>query len=1111
MALQAYKVATLNINNVQSSQNLQLIKDWLYTVEIDICLLQEVSRIPLEEIHGYNVVGNSGALADRGTAILCKEGIILTEVTLLEDGRGVAATLNDMRIVNIYAPSGSSQRVRRAEFFKTAILPLFQAHYSSVLLAGDFNCVLHPKDQTPNASTSLELQQLISDLALLDTWEHQFGQRRGYTHITSHSASRIDRIYISNSCKAHILNAEIWPTVFSDHAAYICTLNLPRQATHRSWGIWKFNISHLRDIACQQRFLDTWNKCRRRRLQYDNVLHWWILYAKPQLRRCLMTYSREKAWWMRQTTDFYFQCLRELYADPDSVINNYTRIKRIQAKIRLIRKQQVDGLKVRARTTVAPADEDPSVYHLVQERKRINSKIVTRLRLPDGRIVNTQEDIIRAFQECYTSLMSTEIVDPQQQQEFLQQLTRTLTDEQADSLMEPIDEEELQNIIFHSPKNKSPGADGLPIEVYQTFWEHMKTEMVQLCNALLDPEVRIPPGFTDGVVVFIPKTSGAMTFGNFRPLTLLNTDYKSFARVITQRLRGIMNSIISEHQTSVGRDRTIFHGILDYRDVVAVTETCRSNCAIISIDLDRAFDRVDHQFLYLIMRRMGFSPRFVDVIARMIGGTVSRLMINGRLSDAIHLRRSIRQGCPLSMNLFAIAIEPLLASLSTTLQGLVIRDVKITCRAYADDVGCVVNSTEEVDLTLQIAHRFSMASGARINLEKSGVFQCGAGLSGYGPLPLRVMDNFKCLGIKLWPSIHRTVADNYRTLLCKLRGSVRSHLLRNLDDIQKTRLANMYFVSKLNYVAHVLPLPSGMARSFQAMLGYFVSRNKIFKVRYSTLTLPIARGGLNLINVYFKARAMFLSTVYQRWRTTKPTLTRYLLNEFMPQDPRPPIAVGHVPYALHHLRTVLIEDSYLRLQLTVKQMKKVRSLYTCLLAAVPANIVERKFPRRNWPVIWQNVHAHHLPTRVKAAWYNVVNRKTPTAERMHNIHLAPTPLCQRCGRTDDDHHRFECDQHTDIWRFVRSRLALINRSIPERFGPETFLLPDERPFPAAKRNATNWLKGHMIYFLFTNEDQTLSMFYLYLMDQLRQLRHKATYQRDFANFLEYTIPMATPP
>lgn len=80
---------------------------------------------------------------------------------------------------------------------------------------------------------------------------------------------------------------------------------------------------------------------------------------------------------------------------------------------------------------------------------------------------------------------------------------------------------------------------------------------------------------------------------------------------------------------------------------------------MVGMDWNKAFDRVEHEFLFRVLERFGFGERLVGWVRRLYGSAKSCVKVNGVLTDRFEIGRSVRQGCPLSALLYAIAVEPL--------------------------------------------------------------------------------------------------------------------------------------------------------------------------------------------------------------------------------------------------------------------------------------------------------------------------------------------------------------------------------------------------------------------------------------------------------------------
>ena len=118
-----------------------MLEEFLKKQEIGITLLQEITKPVFDEIRGFVAHTNIGATG-RGTAIITRNQIQLTNIVRLPTGRGMAARPQNVTMVNIHAPSGAEKRKEIEQFFPSEIPLLLQYIPKALVMGGDYNCVL---------------------------------------------------------------------------------------------------------------------------------------------------------------------------------------------------------------------------------------------------------------------------------------------------------------------------------------------------------------------------------------------------------------------------------------------------------------------------------------------------------------------------------------------------------------------------------------------------------------------------------------------------------------------------------------------------------------------------------------------------------------------------------------------------------------------------------------------------------------------------------------------------------------------------------------------------------------------------------------------------------
>ena len=240
------------------------------------------------------------------------------------------------------------------------------------------------------------------------------------------------------------------------------------------------------------------------------------------------------------------------------------------------------------------------------------------------------------------------------------------------------------------------------------------------------------------MVRLIPKVPKPLSLSDYRPISLLNTDYKVISSVLARRLRPTLTRVLGTHQKGGVPVRFIFDSLCLYRDIIEDSsrkskipirrdnKNIDNGAAIIGFDLEKAYDLVNRDTLWDVMSVMKYPAKFIGWLKALYATAIlSPLNGNKTVGDIIDVQ-SIRQGCPLSMHLFAIYIEPLLAKLAQDLFGIELNGQKVAVRGFVDDLAVFASSDYDVVTSCKIIDNFCRWTHARINKSKSHILCLGA-------------------------------------------------------------------------------------------------------------------------------------------------------------------------------------------------------------------------------------------------------------------------------------------------------------------------------------------------------------------------------------------------
>lgn len=219
------------------------------------------------------------------------------------------------------------------------------------------------------------------------------------------------------------------------------------------------------------------------------------------------------------------------------------------------------------------------------------------------------------------------------------------------SLVVPFQEEEVKAAVMGLAKGKASGPNGLPSEFLQIYWDDMKTEIISITEDFFHHRSDLRP-VNQANIVMIAKKDGPETVHDYRPISILSLIPKVISKVLANRLRQALPDLISLQQTAFIRDRQIAENFIATRELLHHIEA-----VLIKVDFTKAFDSVNWQFLYKVMRARGFPQKWIDWIQTMLQTSSSRVIINGEPSDFFYHLKGLRQGDPLSPMLFNIAVD----------------------------------------------------------------------------------------------------------------------------------------------------------------------------------------------------------------------------------------------------------------------------------------------------------------------------------------------------------------------------------------------------------------------------------------------------------------------
>jgi len=304
---------------------------------------------------------------------------------------------------------------------------------------------------------------------------------------------------------------------------------------------------------------------------------------------------------------------------------------------------------------------------------------------------------------------------------------------------------EVKNAIKSSKNGTAPGIDGISYKFFK-FWlkkyeEYKDKEndstvkkvkditeiLVRVYNEIENEEL-YNDNFVLGTMNLLYKKKNKQRIKNYRPITLTNTDYKIYMKMIAEKLGKIAHKIIHPNQAGFIPGRNIHDHTRLTRSMIHYCETHQKNGYVLSLDQEKAYDKIVHDYLWKSLEKYGFPQKFIQKIQKLYKKAKTIVSINKTLLQAIKIDRGVRQDCPMSCLLYDIAIEPLAETIQKTnlrefrIQGI---EERILVLMFADDTMIYMNENDNTKPLEDSIKRFCEVSTAKFNEEKSEILPMG--------------------------------------------------------------------------------------------------------------------------------------------------------------------------------------------------------------------------------------------------------------------------------------------------------------------------------------------------------------------------------------------------